>query len=479
MVASELVKSKMWLEGPDFLQAQEDTWPEKLPKATPENAEMLEKRLQNLTHLTDQTKEITSCVDRLDLNRYSSYSRLIHVTGWVCRFVTNCRSVQESRERNVLTSDELTNAENFWVRQAEAEAFPQGEKEKALLQLNPQADNNGIIRVNGRLKYADDLPFDARHPILLPRHHPLTELIIKSEHQKLGHGTGVEHLLCELRTRYWIPKGRKAIHSTLESCPGCRRRFTAKPVQQIMAPLPKARVTPSLRAFEQIGVHFGGPYLTKQGRGKCRAKRYICLFTCLTTRAVHLEMAYGLETDSFINAFVRMTARRGTPRYVVSDNGTNFVGAERELRQLVDDFNRDRIVKETNKQYRIEWKFNPPAAPHFGGVFEAMIKAAKRALRSILGNADVTDEELHTAICGAESLLNSRPITYVSADVNDLTPLTPNPFLCQLRGRFAPEALNDTAINPRKRWHRIQQLLSQFWKRWRREFLPTLNSRKR
>ena len=146
---------------------------------------------------------------------------------------------------------------------------------------------------------------------------------------------------------------------------------------------------------------------------------------------------------------------------------------------MVDDFNRDRIVKETNKQYRIEWKFNPPAAPHFGGVFEAMIKAAKRALRSILGNADVTDEEPHTAICGAESLLNSRPITYVSADVNDLTPLTPNHFLCQLGGRFAPEALNDTAINPRKRWHRIQQLLSQFWKRWQRELLPTLNSRKK
>ena len=290
MVASELVKGKLWLEGPDFLQAQEDTWPEKLPTATPENAEMLEKRLQNLTHLTDQTKEITSCVDRLDLNRYSSYSRLIHVTGWVWRFVTNCRSVQELRERNnVLTSNELTNAENFWVRQAQAEAFPQGEKEKALLQLNPQADSNGILRVNGRLKYADDLPFDARHPILLPRHHPLTELIIKSEHQKLGHGTGVEHLLCELRTRYWIPKGRKAIRSTLKSCPGCRRRFTAKPVQQIMAPLPKARVTPSLRAFEQIGVDFGGPYLTKQGRGKCRAKRYICLFTCLTTRAVRMD----------------------------------------------------------------------------------------------------------------------------------------------------------------------------------------------
>ena len=122
---------------------------------------------------------------------------------------------------------------------------------------------------------------------------------------------------------------------------------------------------------------------------------------------------------------------------------------------------RDCIVRETNKQQQIEWKFKLPSAPHFGGVFEAMIKSAKRALRSILGNADVTDEELHTAICGAESILNSRPITYVSADANDLTPLTPNHFLCQLGGSFSPEALNDQVINPRKRWQRIhvQQLL--------------------
>ena len=190
-------------------------------------------------------------------------------------------------------------------------------------------------------------------------------------------------------------------------------------------------------------------------------------------------MAYGLDTDSFINAFVRMTSRRGTPSYVIPDNGTNFVGAERELRQLVDDLDHDHITRETRKQRLIQWQFDPPVAPHFGGVFESMIKSAKRALKSILGNADVTDEELITAICGAESLFNSRPITYVSSDPNDLTPLTPNRFLYQLGGMYSPEALNHQAINPRKRWHRIQQLLSQVWKRWQKEFLPSLNFRKK
>ena len=110
-----------------------------------------------------------------------------------------------------------------------------------------------------------------------------------------------------------------------------------------------------------------------------------------------------------------MTSRRGTPTYVISDNGTNLVGAERELRELMEALDTDRITQETSKYHPIDWKFNPPCALHFGGVFEALIKSAKKAIKAILGDADVTDEELHTAICGAERLLNSRPITYANS----------------------------------------------------------------
>ena len=150
-----------------------------------------------------------------------------------------------------------------------------------------------------------------------------------------------------------------------------------------------------------------------------------------------------------------------TPTYVISDNGSHFVGADRELRELVEAFDQDRITQETAKNHYINWKFNPPSAPHFGGVFEALIKSAKKAIKTILGDANINDEELHTAICGAEKLLNSRPITYVSADPNDHSPLTPNHFLVrQLGGPFAPELLDVGEVyNPRKRWHLVQQLL--------------------
>ena len=121
----------------------------------------------------------------------------------------------------------------------------------------------------------------------------------------------------------------------------------------MMAPLPKSRLQSSLQAFEKVGVDYGGPFLTKQGHGMTRAKHYLCLFTCHTTRAVHLEMLYSLDTDSFINAFTRMTSRTGTPTYVISDNGTKFVGAEPELRELVEALDADRIMQDSSKYHPI------------------------------------------------------------------------------------------------------------------------------
>ena len=417
----------------------------------------------------------------IDPSHFPNFQCLIRVTGWLQCFLVNCRLPDEFREKGrTLRSNEIK-AETFWLKQMQAEAFPNGAAEMSLEWLNPKKDDDGLLRSDRRLRYAVDLPYEVRHPILLPKDHPVTWLIVISTHERLGHGSGVEHVLTELRARFWVIKGRRVVWNVVEMCPGCRRRFTAKPTGQMMAPLPRARLKCPLRAFERVGVDYGGPYMTKQGRGKVKVKRYLCLFTCLTTCAVHLEMSYSLDSDSFINAFTRMTSRRGTPTYVISDNGTNFVGAERELQELVQALDQDRIAHETTRQYCIEWKFNPPSTPHFGGIFEAMIKSAKKAIKAILGDADVFDEELHTAICGAERLLHSRPITFVSSDPNDLSPLTPNHFLVgQVGGKFAPEALDrEEVFNPWKRWHRVQQLLGQFWKRWRKEFLPSLNARKK
>ena len=204
--------------------------------------------------------------------------------------------------------------------------FKSIQQNSKLLSLNPILDEDGLLRSDGRLRYADYLPFDARYPIILPRKNRVTRLIVKSYHERGSHAVGTNHTLSLLSARFWVMQGREEIRDWERECCECRKR-KAKAAKQIMAPLPKIRLKLPLRAFARTAVDFAGPFVTIQGRGKKRAKRYICLFTCLTSRAVHLEMAYGLDTDSFLNAFNRMANRRGLPEEMISDNGTNFVGA--------------------------------------------------------------------------------------------------------------------------------------------------------
>ena len=189
--------------------------------------------------------------------------------------------------------------------------------------------------------------------------------------------------------------------------------------------------------------------------------------------------AYGLDTDSFLNAFYRMVSRRGLPEAMYSDNGTTFKGADKELKSLIAQLDETKIKKSiANKG--VKWYFNPPLAPPLRGVHESMIKSAKRAINAILGNADVNDEELMTAIIGAEGLINSRPLTYQTADPSDDVPLTPNHFLHgQVGGQFAPTSVDETGFNPRRRWRRVQELVRHFWHRWLREWLPELIARRK
>ena len=173
-----------------------------------------------------------------------------------------------------------------------------------------------------------------------------------------------------------------------------------------------------------------------------------------------------------------MASRRGIPEEVYSDNGTNFKGTDNELILLVSQI--DDKITESAANKGVKWHFNPPIALHFGGVHEAMMKSAKRAISAILGNADINDEELMTATIGAEELINSRPLTYQSANPVDDVPLTPDHFQHgQIGGQFAPTSVDSTHFNLQKRWRRIQELAPHFWQHWLREWLPILATRKK
>ena len=206
-----------------------------------------------------------------------------------------------------------------------------------LVSLSPFLDEQGIVRAGGRIERAD-IPFCSRHPILLSPDHEFTSIIIMNCHERLKN-EGVDHVRNELRQQYWILRCRATVRKILHQCSYCPRR-KAKPVPHMMESLPSdlLQVAP---AFSKVGVDFFGPLRVKHLRKQ--EKRYGCLFTCLVTRAVHLEFAFSLSTDSFIMCLRRFIARRGKPTVIYSDNETNFVGANRELRKCIDDWNQDMI----------------------------------------------------------------------------------------------------------------------------------------
>ena len=496
MKAADLENCDRWWKGPEFLSKHKETWPTKVIKDNHTGYDEMKRsgRPTVVTRKENGSNSVCMVVTGnednfpLEPRNYSSILRLKRVLAWINRFVNNSRKRKENRTSSELLSDELQQAEVQIIHYTQVTEFADEWKalscgkplppSSKLLGLQPKLDDDGLMRSDGRLKHAQFLPYDVRHPIILPRRNWVTKLIVKEYHERGNHAIGTNQTLAALSTRYWLLAGREEIREWERECAVCRRR-KSKPCLQIMAPLPAARLKPSLRAFSRSAVDFGGPFMTIQGRGKRREKRYLCLFTCLATRAVHLEMAYGLDTDSFLNAFYRMTSRRGVPEEMFSDNGTNFKGADAELKSLVRELDENKINQSiANKG--ITWHFNPPLAPHFGGVHEVMIKSAKKAIHAILGKADITDEELTTAMTGAEGLINSRPLTYQSANPLDEIPLTPNHFLHgQVGGQFAPTSCDETDFNPRKRWRRIQELVRHFWSRWMREWLPGLNARRK
>ena len=218
--------------------------------------------------------------------------------------------------------------------------------------------------------------------------------------------------------------------------------------------------------------------MIKEGRKEL--ERYGCLFTCLPSRAVHIETANSLETDSFIQALRRFIARRGPVREIRSDNGSNFVGATNELRQAIDEMDND-LIGSKLRQEGADWIFNPPSASHMGGVWERQIRTTRKVLTVLLHEhgTRLDDESFRTLLCEVEAIINSRPLTFASGDPDDLNPLSPSNLLTMKTSVILPPpgVFQRTDVYMRKRWRRVQYLANLFSTRWKREYLLTLQQR--
>ena len=482
LVASELTPDCRWLCGPDFLWQDEENWPTKRETSplSPGQEEVKEERFAG--HASTRQSALP------DPTKFSSWTKYRRVVAWQQRFVRNLAAKhipgkESLSRRGALSAAELMDAEKIIFRQAQREKYQQEitelqsgasvHQKSDLRMLAPYLDSDNILRVGGRLRHSP-LTKDEKHPIILPRRSEVTRMVISEQHCRLLHA-GVEHTLNELRGRFWIPRGRSEVKKTLHGCAVCRNR-RAVPQPPMMADMPPERFDTS-RPFSTVGIDYLGPLTVRKFRKT--EKRYVLLVTCLATRAVHLEVAHSLDTDSFIMALRRFMARRGKPSKIISDNGTNFVGGERELREAIKDLNQERIVNELSKSH-IDWQFLPPAASHMGGAWERLVSSVKRALKVVLGMQIVSDEVLTSTLCEVEHVINSRPLTYVSSDATDLRALTPDHLLLGDSSPDVPPGVFGPAdLSSRKKWRHAQALASHFWKRWAKEYLPTLTVRKK
>ncbi|XP_024869083.1 uncharacterized protein LOC112452877 [Temnothorax curvispinosus] len=348
-----------------------------------------------------------------------------------------------------------------------------------LLTMSPFLDEDGLLRVGGRLKNSE-LSADARHPILLPAKHELTKRLILREHIRNKHAE-TQTTMAFVRQQFWPLSLRSTTRKITRNCVAC---FKAKPAQSeaIMGSLPSGRVTIS-KPSSHCGVDYAGPVNLKEGKRRnariCKA--YISIFVCFATKAVHIELVSDLTSDAFLATLRRFISRRGRPVNIYSDNGTTFVGANKQIKELYDFVASEQVqtnVKDFLRDQETSWSFIPPNAPHFGGLWEAAVKSAKYHLSRIVGQAHLTFEEMTTVLCEIEAILNSRPLTQLSNDPNDLTPLTPGHFLVGTPFNSIPSPdLTDVSENRLTRWQLVQQLQQHFWRKWSTEYLSSLQER--
>lgn len=330
--------------------------------------------------------------------------------------------------------------------------------------------------MGGRLSLSN-LSYSGKHPIILPPCHA-TKLLTRQAHARCLHG-GINLTLGTLRNKVWVIQARKQVKSVITNCVTCARHL-AKVPSQLMGSLPSARLTRPSRAFAECGVDYAGPFKLRLagGRGYRSQSAYIAVFVCMAIRAIHLEVVCAYSTPAFISAFQRFSARRGLPTRVYSDCGTNFVGADRELRTAFRAAMKSDELRVRMAEDGVDWRFIPPAAPHFGGLWEAGVRSVKRHLGRMLGAHTPTYEELVTLLCRIEACLNSRPLAPLTDCTDSLDALTPAHFLIGGPLLSAPAPLStDFCVTLASRWKMYQQLLERFWTEWSREYITSCQHR--
>ena len=492
--AKDLTNNAIWWNGPEFLYQPETEWPanesthfgdEEALKEAARNAVNITHSLVNSTANEPSTPRVDNLID---ITRFSDLTKLLRVTALVIKFVNNLKNTARTKSNSgsgteILTAPELTNAEELWIKAVQASSF---DEEIKFLRDHRQTKTvpptyvsqfglfleNGIVKCKGRMNNAELLG-SARNPILLPAKHDFVPLVIKKVHASVKH-CGLRDTLTTIRERFWILRGREAVKRVLKKCVICLR-INGMPYKSQSTPdLPSERVSED-PPFTHVGLDFAGPLNIVNEHANGSSKVYVCLFTCASTRAIHLELCRSLDVQEFLLAFRRFASRRGLPATITSDNAKTFKSSSKEIRRIT----RSNEVLRYLVNQRISWNFIIERAPWWGGFWERLVRSVKTPLKKVLGRATLNFEQLRTLIVEIESVINARPITYVYDDTNSISyPLTPSDLVYGRRVTLTPNGAHHEIISTHqsltRRARHHKNLLQQVTKQWRKEYLSSL-----
>ena len=478
----------MWIHGPSHIQSKDQT--KSFSLVDPDEDREIRPEVNTL-----DTSVLQPSLGSHRFERFSSWQHLVRA---VENLIHICSSFKQKSDSDCkgwhLCKDakDISNkiqAEQLVIRSVQSEVYQeemfslqqskQVSKKSSLLKLNPVIDEHGLLRIGGRLSRAQ-IPTNEKHPVIIPKNSHLAVLLIRYHHEKVHH-QGRHFTEGAVRSAgYWIIGCKRLVSSIIQKCVKCRK-LRQDVSSQKMSDLPADRVQPA-PPFTFVGVDTFGPWEVTARRtrgGYANSKRWGILFTCLTSRAVHIEVTEALSSSAFINAFRRFIAIRGDVKEIRSDQGTNFVGATNDLGINVVKVGADSL-KTFLHDKGISWIFNPPHSSHVGGVWERIIGVTRRILDSMLGDVKsthLTHEVLTTFMAEVSAIINARPLVPISSDPDCPEILTPAMLLTQKCS--TPVQYNYQPVNPKIQWKYVQALSDTFWKRWRTEYLHTLQSRRK
>ncbi|XP_075159384.1 uncharacterized protein LOC142232519 [Haematobia irritans] len=480
LMPPDLVANELWWSGPKWLSDVPEPWT---------NSSFLELSDTALERKSLQIHFAYFSDFEDVLERFSSFPRALRVLAYVYRFFYHTHSKYRSRfvhHSISLSSSELSMVRDRLISVTQRAFYPNEYRgleshssvpaSSRIRNLNPFMDAEGLIRSCGRLAHYPGLTYNEKHPIILPYNCRFSKLLVAFVHSVTLHG-GNQLMMRVVRAQYWIPRIKNLVKATISHCKPCIL-YKKRCQSQLMAALPPERTEIS-RPFSRTGLDFAGPFDIKTYNGRaCRiVKGYVCVFVCFCTKAIHLEATSELTTAAFLAAFHRFVARRGCPADLYSDNGTTFVGASRMLARDFLRTSREALTAHYAHQ-RVTWHFIPPGTPHMGGLWEAGVKSFKSHFRKFAGSMKFTFEEFSTLLARIESCLNSRPLSPLSQDPNDLSALTPGHFLVgtPILAPVEPQ-IDGSRISLLKRWEKIKAVHQHFCTRWKSEYLSELQKR--